>query len=627
MKIGHFLWGILLLLFSITISAQDSVSFNDLEPQAIQQPRNLVVFLETIPNDLTEKQSQFLLATAYQKLGELYKVDSLITTLFEQQFGVTDSSLYIKSLALRSEQFRLTSNLKEALIELNKVIEYYERTRDTVNLVNTYISLSELYITSADYGFSKQSILKAEDLISSYSKGKLKRSLAILYDVKVNLHHSPEFPESEEYYALKSLKIAREIKDNHLIATACNQLGVFYFKQAPPDPRSEVYLKESIALWDAIDYDVYWLNGVTNLARYYGRVFRNQEALGLLLDAKGKVENASFEWGIGQYYDVLGKIYAKLGDYETAYLFKRKATTLSYRDGVEKYKQRLSIYTFKLEAKEKEEEILKAQQKIDLAELELKSEQNQKRTLYLLLFAALIITILAFYSRRRISNQNKRLAVQKEKLAQNQIIISKNNEQLKELIQQREALLHEVNHRVKNNLTVLSSLLFLQSEAIDSPEAKIALDDSQLRVHSISLIHESLYQRDDMEKVDFHDYILNLFKHIEGIYKVQGKEVILELDLKHFQPELKESVPIGMIVNELITNSFKYAFSEVKSPKISITHANNQIVYTDNGPGYVPKESSSSIGLQLISIFAIQLKAKITHQKEEGAMKTIIQLP
>lgn len=60
---------------------------------------------------------------------------------------------------------------------------------------------------------------------------------------------------------------------------------------------------------------------------------------------------------------------------------------------------------------------------------------------------------------------------------------------------------------------------------------------------------------------------------------------------------------------------------------IPFTHANNQIVYTDNGPGYVPKESSSSIGLQLISIFAIQLKAKITHQKEEGAMKTIIQLP
>ena len=617
----------LLVILSVNLfsTAQNISSFADWEDLAIQQPENTIEQLKSEQPTLSNNQKSYLTATAYQKTGKLYLVDSLLTKLLESNFSIQDSSLYIKSLALRAEQLRLTSELKEALIELNRVIAFYERNKDTSNLVNSYISLSQLYLTSGDYGFAKMALFKAEKLINLYSKEKLKYLLAILNDAKVNFSGSPEFPESKEFYSLKSLEIAREIKNKHLIATACNQLGVYYYEQLPPDSKSDIYLKEAVTIWDSIGYDVYWLNGLTNLTRYYGRVNRNQEALDLLLAAKNKVESASFKWGVGEYYDVLGKIYAKLGNYKTAYLFKRKASAIKYDNEIKKIKQQLSIYTYKLEAKEKEEIILKSQQQIELTELKLEAERKQKKGLFLLLFAAIIILAIAFYSRRRIHKQRNELAIQKDELAESKVIISKNNSQLKELVQQREALLHEVNHRVKNNLTVLSSLLFLQSESIENPEAKVALLDSQLRVHSISLIHESLYRREDMEKVDFHDYISNLFEHIKSIYKCEEKVVTLELGLENFQPQLKESVPIGMILNELITNSFKYAFKDIEDPRVSIIHAKNKIIYSDNGPGFSPTESSSSIGLQLISIFAIQLKAKVQYELTEHKMKTIIQ--
>ncbi len=287
--------------------------------------------------------------------------------------------------------------------------------------------------------------------------------------------------------------------------------------------------------------------------------------------------------------------------------------------------EKLSLYTVEFEVKEKEEEILRKQLEIELNETALNAYVAEKNILYVFLIGAFIIVLLFLFFLSSLRKQKNLLAVQNQEMAVQKETISKTNLKLNELLEQREALLKEVNHRVKNNLTVLSSLLYLQDESVKGKEAKDAIKISLSRVHSIALIHESLYQEVDAVNKPYQEYVNTLFEHIKSIYWAENKPLKIKIELENFQPTLEDSVPIGMILNELITNSFKYAFAEVFSPLISIRYQDHCLEYYDNGPGFSPTHSSDSLGLKLISTFAMQLDAEVAYKQMEQHTHTLIQ--
>lgn len=202
---------------------------------------------------------------------------------------------------------------------------------------------------------------------------------------------------------------------------------------------------------------------------------------------------------------------------------------------------------------------------------------------------------------------------------------------LNDLLKQRERLIKEVYHRVKNNLQVISSLLALQVETIDSPEAKKALTESSTRVRSMSLVHEMLYKTIDLEKIDINEYINNLFNYLCGMYGISKADIQFELNCDNLFFTIDKAIPLGLILNELISNSFKYAFPDDRKKIITceIKKQNDEtiFIYADNGIG-LPKdldiENTKTLGLQLVTALSKQLKSYLTVDRDNGTKFTFI---
>ncbi len=182
----------------------------------------------------------------------------------------------------------------------------------------------------------------------------------------------------------------------------------------------------------------------------------------------------------------------------------------------------------------------------------------------------------------------------------------KAEEQIKASLKEKETLLYEIHHRVKNSMTVISSLLKLQANRMDDERFKAALMDSQNRVQSMSAIHETLYQSDNLSAVNMNTYLTNLVRAVAQNYSI-GNEISLIVEAANILIGVKQASPIGLIVNELITNSYKYAFPDNPEGeiKIKLQKTENQIEleYADNGIG-IPKDldwkNSNTLGLKLV---------------------------
>ncbi len=183
-------------------------------------------------------------------------------------------------------------------------------------------------------------------------------------------------------------------------------------------------------------------------------------------------------------------------------------------------------------------------------------------------------------------------------------------EQIKVSLKEKETLLQEIHHRVKNNMTVISSLLRLQANSMEDERLKTALMDSQNRVQSMSAIHETLYQSDNLSAVDMKTYLSSLTGVVAQNYSI-GSKVNLIVETENILIGAKQASPVGLIVNELISNSFKYAFPDNQEGEIKIIlqKTGNQIEleYADNGIG-LPEDfdwkNAKSMGLNLVNILA-----------------------
>ena len=206
-------------------------------------------------------------------------------------------------------------------------------------------------------------------------------------------------------------------------------------------------------------------------------------------------------------------------------------------------------------------------------------------------------------------------------------------EQLNASLKEKEVLLKEIHHRVKNNMQVISSLLNLQSGRIKSPDILDMFKESQDRIRSMSLIHERLYQSEDLARIDFSHYIQNLAKHLFQSYRIDPELVALQTDVRDVSLDINKAIPCGLIINELISNSLKYAFPQAKSAdkkkakkgeiNVQLSSENGKVLLLvrDNGIG-IPEdlniETASSFGLQLVTTLVNQLNGKIDIQRKPG---------
>jgi PAS domain S-box-containing protein len=196
---------------------------------------------------------------------------------------------------------------------------------------------------------------------------------------------------------------------------------------------------------------------------------------------------------------------------------------------------------------------------------------------------------------------------------------------IRDALKEKEVLLQEVHHRVKNNLQVISSILNLQSGYVEDPRTLEILKESQNRIRSMSFIHETLYQTADFSSIEFADYISTLTRNLIHSYTTD-RPVQLETDFDEVNLGIDQAIPCGLIVNELVSNALKYAYDGVERPCLSVSIKERgreiKLRVKDNGRGF-PKdfryEESNSLGIQLVYTLVDQLDATIELKSEGGA--------
>jgi PAS domain S-box-containing protein len=202
----------------------------------------------------------------------------------------------------------------------------------------------------------------------------------------------------------------------------------------------------------------------------------------------------------------------------------------------------------------------------------------------------------------------------------------KAEEKLKTSLHEKDILLKEIHHRVKNNMQIISSLLRLQSRAIGDDGMLDVFKESQNRIRSMALIHEKLYQTEDFSRINFAEYIRSLTVHLFHTYQVDPNSVLMKADVKDIFLDINRAIPCGLIINELVSNSLKHAFPDGKKGQVCIrflstSQKKNKLVVSDDGIG-LPKSVNlrepQTLGLQLVIDLVHQIDGSIRVEKNKG---------
>ena len=200
------------------------------------------------------------------------------------------------------------------------------------------------------------------------------------------------------------------------------------------------------------------------------------------------------------------------------------------------------------------------------------------------------------------------------------------DEVLKSALREKEVLLREIHHRVKNNMQVISSLINLQAARLEDPRAREMLRESQRRIRTMALIHEKLYQSTDLNRINFSEYVRSLCVHLFHGFQVDPTKIRLNLDLEDISLDVSSSIPCGLIVNELVSNSLKHAFPDGREGEIAVHfHRTDgeglELRVSDDGVGFPPDldfRNTGTLGMQIVTMLAEQIDGTISREGGRG---------
>lgn len=252
------------------------------------------------------------------------------------------------------------------------------------------------------------------------------------------------------------------------------------------------------------------------------------------------------------------------------------------------------------------------------------AEDNATLLVYNNIIAFFVTIILVYLVVKLINHQSNEAMALLHNEQKAQIAISHS-------LKEKDVLLAEIQHRVKNNLAIITGLLNLQTEKAPCEESRLLMIESKNRVMSIAMVHDRLYKKDNLSKINLHLYLSELVHELVNSFPIDNKEIKILEELNNVDLEITKAVPIGLIINEALTNCLKHAFTkEIEKPvikiKLQLIYDRIQITLTDNGIGYsdTVNRRDTALGLSLIESLADQIDGKVVFKNEGGACMSLV---
>ncbi len=486
---------------------------------------------------------------------------------------------------------------KLALEYIFKASEIYQELGDKYSLASAYNDIAwvqqrqEEYETALEYGD------KALELLEGESADELKGTIHFTRGSAYVASYSFDLALLELTTAMDYLQKA-EVSPLTL-SRVINARGNAYKLMGKHEAAIQDY-QSNLALCEELNHKRGIMVSHANLGHAYLLNKNYEAAIPYLLFAKDAMESTNDKANLWEQYMHLSNTYEALGKYEQALRYERKLAEENeeyYEDKIDQLE--LETQT-KFETGQRQATIVLQKQTIQ--------QQKQRQLLMLGLAVLLGAILLLVYNNYR---SKKRLSAE-----------------LKVKNQEKELLLKEIHHRVKNNLQTISSLLNLQSAQIKDKEIQDAVIESKNRVRSMALIHQKLYQGENLAAIEMKEYLRMLS---ENMIKSFGRHRDLELlvEMPAVDVDVDTAIPIGLITNELLTNTLKYAFPGGQSGLIQVSLLHNPqenqmcLRLSDNGVGMSsmhgePDERRTNFGSQLVQLLTTQLEGKLTVNTENG---------
>lgn len=579
-----------------------------------QQLGNLKLAEETCVHSLELLQEAGLeseTADVHSRLGVIYRrLSDIKKSLHHYDEGITVAKKYRNEPVLAVLYMNKANSLNEAArydeaIDMHlQSIRIKEKIKDERGLMQSYNNIALVYMRTHENGASIDYFRRANKLATQFNNktglGYNYVNLATLY---INLHQKDSVP----YFYEQALAAFRETGEQPGLGLVYHNYGNFLLEENKLD-ESEQLLREALEIRRKTQssYDVAsTMNVLGSLMSHRGK---RKEAEQYLLQSLAllKGENSNRRQDA---YKYLSEHYKTIGDYEEAY--KYQASYISMRDTLVQESEVANMLRAQAQYEvEKREAQLLLQQKDNELKAALVSRKNQQ-LLFLLIALVLAVLLAAAYF---FSYRSKK---------QHTVALERKNSQI-------ETLIRELHHRVKNNLQVVSGLLSLQSSRLEDDAARQAMEEGRTRVDAMAMIHQKLYMDNNLAAVNIKEYLENLSQSLANSFGYSLQHVQTSVQLPQPSLDVDRAIPIGLIVNELVTNAFKHAFTHTTAdPHIKVSleerkEGGMELTIADNGKGLTgAADSSRSFGMKLVRTLVEQLNGTLQQKHDNGTVYSI----
>ena len=608
---------------------------------------SLLNLLDQRVDDSVKVQLLFKISEQYFSIGE----DAKTTLFIEDAIGLAenlgDNNL---SASIRRDAAQLYSKLgnsQKAIKELDKLLIYHKTKNDSESIAQTYSYLAAIYDLQGNHALALENYYQAleinENLIDARSVIKSAGNIGKVYMFQ------KKYSDATKFF-FKSLSLSKKIEFLEGMANCYNNLGIVHYYQENMDS-AMFYFFQSEVLKTNLDDSIGLSSLYNNLGEIYFLKDNYEKAMEYQEKAKSIQYSVNDKEGLVYSYINIGAIYEKKGLYDDAIDAHLQAIAIAkslqanwlimeayyfiHTDYKGKGEFDRALHYFSkyhhlldsLNSNENTDKIERlhieynsGQKDFQIQELEQKNKEQQelaqrKSTIQLLLvILSVFLLVLIILMIRQIKLKKR------------------NNFLLQKLLNQKEVLLKEIHHRVKNNFQLISSLLNLQAGSINDKNIQLALFKNKNRIDSMALVHKSLYENDDLVNIDINKYVHHLVDNVKSSFNPENKEINVIVEIENILLESDQATPLGLIINELITNAYKYAFIDKKGGELKIgirQRYENEfcILVKDNGSG-LPKdfsiENSKTLGMELVQLLSDQLGGTLELKNENGAMIQII---